>query len=199
MEGFHFTDHMRDVVLDMVQRLEELQHIDVSRIAFSFAQARKRTKHGIHATLTPMRFKDGATHAVKHGTPYQVQRLYDNRGREMLYILNFYLPRFMDVDFQEKLVTILHELWHISPIFNGDLRRHPGRCYAHTHSQAEYDAQMKILADRWLSKDPPEPVFDFLRLSYTELARKHNKVFGRRVPHPKLIPITAAAVEESTR
>ena len=58
--------------------------------------------------------------------------------------------RFMDVDFEEKLVTIFHELWHVSPRFDGDLRRHPGRCYMHTGSQKDYDAQMLRLARRWL-------------------------------------------------
>lgn len=190
MDGFNFTERMRDVVTDMVKRLDELQHIDVSQVAFSFAQARKRTRHGIHASLTPMRFEDGAEVTVRHGRPYKVQRLYDRSGREMLYILNFYLPRFMDVEFDEKLVTILHELWHISPTFNGDLRRHPGRCYAHTSSQAEYDAQMKVLANRWLGTQPDESVYGFLRLSFGQLARRTSgRVYGRRVPHPKLIAV----------
>ena len=46
---------------------------------------------------------------------------------------------------------MLHELWHISPDFDGDIRRHAGRYHAHTHSQAEYDDEMGLLADRWLA------------------------------------------------
>ena len=194
MDGFYFTERMRDVVVDMAQRLDELHHIEVSKIAFSFSQARKQTRHGIYATLTPMRFENGATQTTRHGTRYQVQRLYDRKGCEMLYILSFYLPRFMNVEFEEKLVTILHELWHISPAFDGDLRRHPGRCYAHTHSQAEYDARMEILADRWLSKNPPGTMFNFLRLSFAELSQRYQNVYGSRVPHPKLIPVGHKAV-----
>ena len=76
---------------------------------------------------------------------YTIQRLFDSKGQEFLYILTFYLPRFMDLSFREKLITVFHELWHISPQFDGDLRRHPGRCYAHTSSQKEYDAEMEVL------------------------------------------------------
>ena len=144
--GFDFTANMRHVVQAMVDRLAELSHIDLERVAFSFGQARKRTRHGIYASLTPMRFRDGKLTTQRRGEPYTVQRLYNKSGQEMLYILTFYLPRFMDVDLNEKLVTILHELWHISPHFDGDLRRHPGRCYVHSHSQAEYDAKMQVLA-----------------------------------------------------
>jgi predicted metallopeptidase len=188
--GFDFTANMRGVVQTMVDRLPELGHIDLARVAFSFGQARKRTRHGIYASLTPMRFRDGKLTTHRRGEAYMVQRLYNKAGREMLYILTFYLPRFMEVDLDEKLVTILHELWHISPRFDGDLRRHPGRCYVHSHSQAEYDAKMKVLANRWLRTEPPRDVYGFLRLSFAELHRLHGRVYGTRVPHPKLIRVS---------
>ena len=63
----------------------------------------------------------------------------------MLYILNFYLPRFLDLPFREKLTTMLHELWHIGPKFDGDVRRLGGRCFAHGSSQKQYDAHVEAL------------------------------------------------------
>lgn len=178
----------------MVQRLPELNHIDVDRIAFSFGQARKHTRHGLYASLTPMRFEGGATTMMRGGEPFTVQRLYGRSGVELLYILTFYLPRFMDVDLNEKLVTILHELWHIGPEFDGDLRRHPGRCYVHTHSQKEYDARMQVLANRWLQLEPPHEDFEFLRHSFKDLHCRHGRVYGTRVPHPKLIRVCDAGL-----
>jgi hypothetical protein len=94
------------------------------------------------------------------------------------------------VEFNEKLITVLHELWHISPLFDGDLRRHPGRCYVHTQSQAEYDAQMQLLAERWLAQQPSPAAIEFLQSSFAELHRRHGRVFGTRVPHPKLIRVS---------
>jgi hypothetical protein len=125
----------------------------------------------------------------RNGLHYTVQRLYAPDGREMLYILSFYLPRFLDETFREKMITVFHELWHISPMFDGDIRRHPGRCHVHTHSQKEYDEQMSELADRWLAKKPPEPVYDFLNETFDALHRRHGGICGVKVPHPKLIRI----------
>lgn len=184
---FDFTARMRELCADVIARTPEVQHIDLARVAISFCQARKRVTYGLYASLTPLRFRDGALTGRRRGKLYGVQRLHDRAGVEMLYILSFYLPRFMDLDFREKLITVLHELWHISPRFDGDLRRHPGRCYAHTSSQAEYDAQMGVLADRWLDQGPPEQVYGFLRGNFDDLQRQHQRIVGIRIPRPKLI------------
>lgn len=187
--GFDFTKNVRAVCHDMVGRLPELSHIDLPRVAVSFSQARNRSGYGLFASLTPLRFKDGAEVRMTRGRQYTIQRLLDRNGREMLYILSFCLPRFMDLVFREKLITILHELWHISPHFNGDVRRHPGRCYAHTHSQREYDEQMGALADRWLSLGPPESMYEFLKLNFNELHQRHGRLFGVKISRPKLLPV----------
>ena len=72
--------------------------------------------------ITPLRFEDGHATTVHHGQEYTCQQVVGRGGQEMLYILSVYLPRFLDASFNEKLVTLLHELWHISPRFNGDTR-----------------------------------------------------------------------------
>ena len=186
--GFDFTSHMRHVVEDMVEQLPELSHIDPARIALSFCQARNRSRYGVYATLTPLRFRRGQLTTTRRGQPYTLQRLFDPSGREMLYIVAFYLPRFLDIDLNQKLVTVLHELWHISPDFDGDVRRHEGRCYAHSHSQHEYDAQMQTLADRWLALGPPAALYDFLRGDFAELRSRFGRIYGTKIPHPKLLP-----------
>ena len=53
-----------------------------------------------------------------------------------------------------SFTTIAHELWHIGPQFDGDLRRFGGRCYAHSRSQRQFDAQVKQLVERWLERRP---------------------------------------------
>src|SRR5947199_128866 len=70
---------------------------------------------------------------------------------EILYLMTFCLPRFLDQDFDEKFVTLFHELYHISPQFDGDLRRHAGRYAVHTRSQRGYDEQMAHLARAYLA------------------------------------------------
>ena len=191
--GFDFTAGIGAVCCDMVRRLSELHHIDMRQVAVSFSQTRHRATHGLHATLTPMRFEGGQRTGIRRDRRYAAQQILDEEGQEFLYILSFYLPRFMDVPLTEKLTTILHELWHISPQFDGDIRRHPGRCYAHAHSQKEYDEKMARLADRWLSLAPPEDLYAFLRHDFDELHRRYGGVFGVRIPQPKLIPVDDSA------
>jgi predicted metallopeptidase len=187
--GFDFTLHIRRLCDDMVQRLEQLRHIDMSRVAVSFSQTRRTGSHGMFASLTPLRFAGGQMHTFRRKRRWGIQRVYGPDGREMLYILSFYLPRFLDLPFREKLTTTLHELWHIGPQFDGDLRRLGGRCFAHGSSQKRYDAHIAALLDRWLALDPPGSLYDFLRLSFRELTAGHGRVFGRRVPVPKLVPL----------
>jgi predicted metallopeptidase len=190
MEGpFDFTLHIRRVCDDMVLRLGELSHIDMSRVAVSICQARKAVPYGMFASLTPLRFAGGAATMARRGRQITIQRVQDSSGREMLYILSFYLPRFQNLDLREKLITVLHELWHISPDFSGDIRRHEGRYHAHTHSQAEYDEEMGRLADRWLRLGPPQELWSFLQKDFRQLKARHSRVVGLKVARPRIVPV----------
>mgnify|MGYP006124546679 CR=1 FL=1 len=187
--GFDFTSAIRCLCADMIGRLVELQHIDLERVAINLCQTRKDVKHGLYASLTPLRFEDGAVQKKLRGRRYSVDRVCNRAGQEYLYILSFYLPRFMNTPVEEKLSTIIHELWHISPDFNGDLRRHLGRCYAHGPSQRDYDAQMDRLAQNWLALSPPEHLYHFLVGDFQELVVEYGKVTGAHWPAPKLVPL----------
>ena len=171
----------------MAAHSDELRHIDMSRVAVSFRQTRKRMPHGLYASLTPLRFAGGATHGVRRGRKFSIQRV-EVDGREMLYVLNFYLPRFLNLGFREKLTTIAHELLHISPQFDGDLRRFSGRCYAHSHSHRQFDAQAEQLAQRWLARGPEPLLYAFLQLDFLRLQALHGGIYGRRIAAPKLLP-----------
>lgn len=185
--GFNFTGNMRRLCDDIVTRLPELHHVDMPQVAVAFAQARNRSRYGTYASLTPMRFENGSLYTRRRGDRYTVKRLFDDHGKEYLYILTFYMPRFMDVCLVEKLSTVIHELWHISPIFNGDIRRFPGRCYAHSGSQRKYDAAMDQMALRWLDQSPPSQLYNFLQYRFDDLARTFGPIYGAKIRQPKLI------------
>ena len=188
-DGFHFTQRMRRLCEVIVGSCPPLGHVQMGLVLVAFNQTRKDCRHGMWASLTPMRFEHGARTTERRGQRYRVQQVRDDAGREMLYILSFYLPRFLNLTFDEKLSTVFHELWHIHPEFNGDLRRFPGRCYAHSGSQKAYDAQVAALTQQWLDSGPPPDCFAFLRLTYRELAERHGRIYGCRIRQPKLIPI----------
>jgi hypothetical protein len=180
---------MRRVCEDLVARVPQLSHIQLDRILIVLGQTRKRTTHGLFASLTPLRFRNGALTERRRGRLYTVQRLFDRQQHEYLYILTFYLPRFLDLGLRAKLVTVAHELWHVSPECNGDLRRHPGRCFAHTHSQRSYDADMEQLVNRWLAAGPPESLCESLRGDFAGLLAQHGRIHGLKVRRPKLVPL----------
>jgi hypothetical protein len=102
------------------------------------------------------------------------------------------LPRFQNQSFDDKFVTLFHELYHISPAFDGDLRRHGGRYAIHSHSQRHYDLHMAHLARSYLANGADPNLHAFLRLDFSQLQRRHGSVVGVVVPRPKLIPLPAA-------
>jgi hypothetical protein len=191
MPAFDYTLHIRRVAEDMVARLADLAHINMGRVAVAVCQTRNGHRHGIFASLTPLRFAGGAETTVRRGRPHGIQRVYSPDGREMLYILSFYLPRFQDLPLREKLITVLHELWHISPSFDGDIRRHAGRYHAHSHSQAEYDREMGLLADRWLATSPPGELWSFLEEDFARLSARHGRIVGLRIRRPRILPLAS--------
>jgi hypothetical protein len=198
MEAFDFTLHIRRVCDDMASRLGELSHIDMSRVAVSICHARKAVPYGMFASLTPLRFAGGAVKMARRGRQVTIQRVQDSSGRDMLYILSFYLPRFQNLDLREKLITVLHELWHICPDFSGDIRRHAGRYHAHTHSQAEYDEEMGRLADRWLGLSPPEELWSFLRDDFGQLKARHDRIVGLKVARPRIVTVTEGQMSSAS-
>ena len=187
-EPFDFGEGVRRLCADIIQRSGEFSRIDVSRILIGATQARNGHSHGLQARVTPLRFRSGSLTRQRRGTLYQVQRFFVD-GREMLYLMTFCLPRFLDQSFDEKLITVFHELYHISPIFDGDLRRHQGRYAIHSHSQRCYDQHMAHLARGYLTSGADPTLHAFLRLNFAQLLRRHGSVLGVIVPRPKILPV----------
>ena len=191
-EPFDFSSAMRRLCNDIVERLPVFGHIRMEHVAVTFAQARRNVQHGLQAKLTPMRFEGGRLTAVRQRRQWTIQRLFQE-DREILYILTFYLPRFQDHVFREKMITIVHELYHIGERFDGDIRRLDGHYHVHSHSQKEYDQHMDTLVGEYLRQQPPEELMAFLKCRFSELCARHGGVVGVRVPIPKLLPVIKSA------
>jgi hypothetical protein len=189
---FDFTLAMRRLCDDITQRVAEFEHIRMEQVAVTFAQTRRRVSYGLQAKLTPLRFEGGELTTRRRGRMWTIQRWYAGQ-LEMLYILTFYLPRFLEQSFREKLITVMHELYHIGPGFDGDIRRLPGHYHVHSHSQTEYDRHMDDLVDQYLAASPPDALYRFLRVGFRELTARHGGVVGIRVPIPKLLPLSKSA------
>lgn len=199
-EPFDFTSHLRRLMHDVVERTPEFAHIEPSKILVSATQARGGRPHGLQARVTPLRFQNGQLVRQRQGVTYRVQRYFLD-DHEFLYVMAFCLPRFLDQPFDDKVVTLFHELQHIDPSFNGDLRRHAGRCQFHSASKLRYDRHMTELARAYLTAKPDPQLHAFLRLSFAQLQQRHGSITAIIVPRPKLIPIptvqTAAAHQDA--
>lgn len=183
-----FTGRIRRLCADVAARCPDLAHIDPPAVLFTFTTSRTRRSAGLLARVTPMRFREGAQTRRTRGVVYRAQQYYVD-GREMLYLVTFCLPRFLDLSFEEKFITVFHELYHISPQFDGDLRRHGGRYEVHSKSKKDYDAHMAVLVERYLADHPNPGAFDYLRLGASDLWRLHGGITGVTVPRPKMIPL----------
>lgn len=184
---FDYTTAIAAVCGDICFRVPELRHIDMSRVAVGFSQTKNSAPYGIFASATPLRFENGERFYERHGRLWTVQRLFRPDGVEYLYILYFYVPRFIELPLSQKLDTIVHELYHVNPLFNGDLRRFAGRRFAHG-SKRRYDQTVNRLTQYWLRQDPPENLWDFLCYNYRDITAKYGKVMGTRIPAPRIIP-----------
>jgi predicted metallopeptidase len=187
-----FTFHMRRLCEDIVRRCESLSHIDMSRVLVSFTPSRSRSRYGLQARLTPLRFRAGRVRRPYRTGEHQVQRFFVN-DVEMLYVLTFCLPRFFNHPLEEKLATVVHELFHIGPAFDGDLRRLAGRCEVHSSRKSRYESHVTEMAKRYLATRERSGVLDFLRFDYRELWQRHGGIRGVVVPRPKVFPSCATA------
>jgi hypothetical protein len=187
-QPFDFCVNIQRLVMDIAIRCPDFGHLQVPRILVTVTQARGSHAHGLQARVTPLRFAKGALIRKRRGVPYHIQRFFLGE-HEYLYLLTFCLPRYLDQDFDQKLITLFHELYHIGPAFDGDLRRHDGRYHYHSHSQRDYDKRMVGYAREYLAGKPDPNMHAFLRMNFGQLQERHGAVTGVVVPRPKMIPL----------
>jgi predicted metallopeptidase len=190
-QAFDFCRAVADVLSDICRHVTEFSAFDSRRILIGFLQARHARGHGLQARVTPLRFHGGQLVRTARGRLFQVQR-FIVADVEMLYVMTFCLPRFLDQSFDQKMVTLFHELFHIGPNFDGDLRRHPGRCSMHTSSKNAYDEHMAQLARNYLAGGANPQLHGFLRLSYAQLRARHSRVVAVKLPRPKILAVPVA-------
>jgi predicted metallopeptidase len=180
---FNYTQALEELIREIIGRVGELQHVDPKRLLVACSRSRNNGPVGAYAKIVPLRFEDGARERRVGRHTYEMPAL-THHGQEILYLLYFFMPRFGDLSYRQGLETVVHELYHVSPRFDGDIRRFPGRNYAHGSSQKRFNATVAALADRCLAAGEPSAA-GFLHSSTVELKRAHGPLVGRRVPLPR--------------
>jgi len=184
---FDYTEAMECLIRHITAHCPEFAHVDMDRVVVASIRSKTPGAHGVYASVQPLRFKDGAKTIRRRGRLYTMPEVRVG-DTEIMYIMYFALPRFADLDFPTKMTTVFHELYHIGPAFNGDIRRFPGRNYAHGHSRKKFNALVQDFADEYLSLPESELPTSFLRLTFKELQARYGEVEARKVrpPRPQL-------------
>jgi hypothetical protein len=192
--GYNLTDEIAMVVHLAVQRVERLGHIRPGQIIHGVSQARVRTSHGVYAQCHGLRFKNGKReHHTNDGYAWVWPEL-RIKGRDVLYYITYYLPRFLDQSPQARLQTLVHELYHISPHFNGDLRRFPGRNEFHGNRYEDFDGVVDSIVDE-LRPQLDFARYPFLTCTFDELCVRYGAVVGNRLKRfkPRRVPVSDLA------
>ena len=189
MPTLNLTLELERLIAHITRNVEEFAHIDPRRVLVCVSSTRGGGVHGTYAKIHPLRFEDGTRSKVlRRGMRrYEYEMpLISHRGVEMLYVVYFLVPRFLNLPFHEKLVTLFHELFHISPDFNGDIRRFPGKNYAHGSSTKRYNAYMGKLVDAYLEKHEPAGLTAFLEGDMAAIRERYKAIVGRKMTAPQI-------------
>ena len=177
-----------DLCRDVGRRVPELAHLDPDRILFALSRSRAGGSHGLYARIVPLRFADGAQEWQRRRGRYrETWRLPQiiHEGQEVLYLIQVLVPRFLRLSHREKLATLFHELYHVSPRFDGDLRRFPGRNYAHGHSRKVFQQQVDGLLDLYLAGAPDPALLARFDFDESDWLQGRLRIHGLQIPLPR--------------
>lgn len=183
--GFDLTTQLERLVAEIVAECPGFSHIDPARLVIAGAATRNRSRFGKFAAIFPLRFEAGATVQPGRRVSWYLPRV-EVDGREVLYALFFYIPRFFSLDAQRRLAVVFHELYHISDKFDGDLRRFPGHFHYHGKSVKQFEDGFKADLDRFLVSGRLRGFECLLEYSFARLLKRYGAVTWRRVPQPRL-------------
>ena len=157
----NITLGVRRIIRDVSRRLPEFSHIRASSILVVAGEARRRSR----ATIRPMRF--ATTRERRSSTGLRRKPEVRFRGNRILYVITLRPMFFRESTPEQRLQTIVHELFHISKRFDGTL--HSER--RHERSGERFQRRLKPLVREYVSQIPSEHM-DLLSHDGLALARQ---------------------------
>lgn len=173
---------------DLCRQLPELRHIDPRRLLFCLSRSRAAGEHGIYARIAPLRFAGGKRELTRRRLwrqrTWRMPELHHG-GHEILYLIYLMVPRFLRLPPRQKLATLVHELYHVSEHCDGDIRRFPGRNFAHGRSRQHYERTVDALVENYLALHPPAALLAPLQISEDDWQTGRVRLTGLTVPLPR--------------
>jgi predicted metallopeptidase len=135
--------YLRELIRDMARRMPEFAHIKASRILVVAGEARRASR----GTVKPLAFSGSRSTDKLTGRRKPIVRI---GGRRMLYSITLRPLFFRQSSPQARIETVLHELFHISPDFDGTL----DRARRHARMGKAFAAELRPLVRRYLKECP---------------------------------------------
>ena len=176
------------LMAELCGAISEFSRFDIARIEVSVSTSRSRSKHGVWAYVTPLRYVGGGLFrkGLRRGVPGVYTYALGDRNLEAerapLYLITVLVPRFFVLSFEERIETLVHELYHLHPEFRGDLRRFPRPHIHHGPTPAAYNLRVKQLVAEALAARPSLSDHALLTGTHEDFASTSK----RRVTRPTL-------------
>ncbi len=138
----NFNQAVRALIRDVASHMAEFSHVKASRILVVAGEARRASR----GTVKPLVVNRSAGQGQRRKPVVRI------KGRRMLYCITLRPLFFRASTPQARIGTLLHELYHISPRFDGTLdeRRR------HAKSGGDFADKLRPLVRRYLKQCPPE-------------------------------------------
>jgi len=142
---------VKRLIRDVAARVPELAHVKPSRILVVAGEARRASR----ATIRPAHFKETGRRGGRGG---RRKPLIQIKGRKILYVITLRPRWFVDSTPEQRVATVLHELYHASERFDGTL--HKGRLHQRL-PRGRYERRIRAMRDRYRAVAPDEVVAPF--------------------------------------
>lgn len=184
----NITDVLTLIIHEISLRTETFKHVNIGQTMVCMASNKKTGRGVTYGKLVPLRFKNGMQ-TLKYREKYYSMPGITANGIPMLYIIYFYFPKFFDLPPAEKLRVIFHELYHISPEFNGDIRRFGKIKISHGFSRKRFDGLFEDEQRNFYNYISQTPFMNFLEANTRTLSESFRRISGARmkVPKPRII------------
>jgi predicted metallopeptidase len=187
-QKINLTDILTDLIRQITTHSHFYSYIDTSKVVVCLGSNKRNGRGAIYGKLVPLRFQNGSDILSFKGRNYTIPDIVNN-GLSQLYVLYFYLPRFFNLSAEEKLKVIFHELYHISPEFNGDIRRMGSVKKAHGSSKKRFDLKFEKEVQLFYEYISKTPYIDFLKMDSKSLHTNY-RIYARRMTIPKPVIVT---------
>jgi hypothetical protein len=130
---------------------------DRTKVLVSCSRSKNQGKTGVWAFVAPLCFENGKTvisgrYKRRSGhwvlaTDSKGALSHHQRFPEARYIMNFLVPRFFYLTPQERLETLVHEIYHLEPELKGGLRTFPPPFKHHGPTPHAYRKRVQTLTE----------------------------------------------------